>query len=615
MRCIGLFIFLFCFSGLFTFGQDPGDIAKRTTLDPIYAPFYHGVASGDPLTDRVVLWTRITPDVAGPVMVNWSVATDTGMNNVVQSGTATTDGTVDYTLQVDASGLQPNTWYYYQFEKDGRFSVVGRTHTAPDGPVDSLRFALVSCADYPSGFYTAYENIANRNDICAVLHLGDYIYEGETILTSSRDHDPPYEILNLSDYRARHSQYKLDTNLRWLHQNYPFIVVWDDHETANNAWRDGADGHDANEGAWNDRKFAGVRAYLEWMPIRRPDPNDSLRIWRSVRFGDLAEFFMLDTRLHDRDEQVFGSGIDDPGRSLIGPTQLGWLANGMDTTTAQWKLLGQQVMMAPLEIPILGPINTDQWDGYRAERQRVYDSILVNNIDNVVVLTGDIHTAWANDLPGSGYDPNTGAGSIGVEFVTSSITTTNSVVSAGATLIQSANPHMKYINLNDHGYMILDINQTRTQADFWFVDDVFSPSNYTQSWKQGWHVLAGETFLRQDTAAALASPNCIAIQPPRHPSNPPVGVNELIEPDGVLIGVYPNPFWKEFGVKYYLFGAREVQVRMLDLNGKQVMHETLGMKAHGLHYTTFNGERLPSGTYIVELIAGDQRFTRRIVKQ
>ena len=608
-----LFGMLFAQSGSKT--SDPADIAKRTSLDPQFAPFYHGVASGDPRSDRVIIWTRVTPDVAGQVTVNWTMATDTAMTNVVQSGTATTDGDVDYTLQVDVTGLQPDTWYYYRFEKAGRFSVIGRTHTAPVGQVDSLRFAVVSCADYPSGFYNAYESIANRNDVCAVLHLGDYIYEGESLLANNRDHDPPYEILNLSDYRARHSQYKLDTNLRWLHQNYPFILVWDDHETANNAWREGAEGHDANEGVWEDRKLAGVRAYLEWMPIRRPDPNDSLRIWRNVRYGDLAEIFMLDTRLHDRDEQVVGSGIDDPNRNLLGPAQLEWLGRGMDTTGAQWKLLGNQVMMAPLEIPFVGPINTDSWDGYRAERQRVYDSILVNNIDNVVVLTGDIHTAFANDLPGSNYDPGTGSGSVAVEFICSSITTPNTGITVGQQLITATNPHIKFVDLAAHGYFILDVNRNRAKADFWFADDISTAGNYGEGWETSWFVNDGERFLRQDTAPSFVNPNCQAIQPPRKPANPAVGISAPVAPDGVLIGVYPNPFWEGFGVKYYLYGAKEVQINMTDMAGRTVMKESLGVMSHGLHYANFDGKALAEGAYIVELLAGDQRFTRRIIKR
>ena len=611
-----IFIFLpLLFSVLTTMAQHPGDIAKRTILDTRYAPFYHGVASGDPLSDRVIIWTRVTPDTSGPITVNWVMATDTGLTNVVQSGSATTDETVDYTLQVDVNGLQPNAWYYYRFERNGRYSVIGRTHTAPTGAVDSLRFAVVSCADYPGGYYNAYEAIARRNDVCAVLHLGDYIYENDITLGNLRDHEPPYEILNLSDYRARHSQYKLDTNLRWLHQNYPFILVWDDHETANNAWRDGAENHDPNtEGSWQDRKLAGVRAYLEWMPIRRPDPNDSIRIWRSVRFGELAEFFMLDTRLHDRDEQVLGAAIDDPNRNLLGPAQLSWVAHGMDTTTAQWKLLGQQVVMAPLEVPFIGPINTDQWDGYRAERKRLYDSIQVNNVNDVVVLTGDIHSSFANDLPGSGYDPNTGAGSVAVEFVCTSITTANTGITIGQSVIQAANPHIKFVDLAEHGYIVLDLNQSRAHADYWFVDEISTPGNYNEQWAQSWYVNAGETFLRQDTAPAPVSPNCTAIQPPRYPTNLPLGISGSLAPKGVFIGAYPNPFWEEFGVKYYNYGAQNATMRLIDLAGKTVMQEDLGRSANGLHYPTFNGKNLQAGTYVVELMIGNQRFTRRIVK-
>lgn len=219
---------------------------NRATLDPAYEPFYHGVASGDPLPDRVIIWTRITTTNASET-VNWEVATDKNFNTIVNSGSTTTDSSKDYTVKVDVTGLQPNTWYYYRFKGLGKYSLVGRTRTAPVSSVNNLRFAVVSCSNISSGYFHVYRDIVNKNEADVVLHLGDYIYEYKSNSAvpndTTRKANPDKEILTLADYRMRHSQYKLDADLRDCHRNFPFIAVWDDHETANNSWRDGAENH------------------------------------------------------------------------------------------------------------------------------------------------------------------------------------------------------------------------------------------------------------------------------------------------------------------------------------------------------------------------------------
>ena len=296
-------------------GQDWMKSAIRINLDSIYEPFYHGVASGDPLPGRVIIWTRVTPDTStvDSIAVSWRIGTDTNITQVINSGITYTSSDIDYTVKVDVSGLQPDTWYYYSFTAFGKNSLTGRTKTAPTGDTDSLRFAVVSCSSYEHGFFNAYERIASRNDIDAVLHLGDYIYEYQagsySNFITDRDYEPSNEILSLSDYRIRFSHYHLDPDLRYLHQQYPWINVWDDHETANNSWTDGADNHTTlTEGSWTDRKSAAVQAYFEWLPIRLPDPADDQRIYRNFNFGDLLDIHMLDTRLEGRAEQLtFGS--------------------------------------------------------------------------------------------------------------------------------------------------------------------------------------------------------------------------------------------------------------------------------------------------------------------
>lgn len=597
--------------------SDPTDLNARTQLDSRYAPFYHGVASGDPLQDRVIIWTHVTTSIPGSTTVNWEVATDTAMSNVVQSGSYVTSDTMDYTVKVDVTGLQPGTWYYYRFERGGRYSLTGRTFTAPDGNgVDSLRFGVVSCSNYASGYFNAYGSLVRRNDMHAILHLGDYIYEsggGD----GDREHEPPNEILVLEDYRMRHSQYKLDEDLRCLHQMYPFISVWDDHESSNDSWKDGAANHDEGpDGIWTDRKGYAQRAYYEWQPIRLPDNSDPDRIFRKLSYGDLMDFFMLDTRLYARDEQVTGSAVSDPSRNMLGPDQLKWLVDEMKASNAQWKVLGQQVMMAPLEA--FGfPLNTDQWDGYQGERNRLYDSILTHNLQNVVVLTGDIHTAWANDLPGDNYNSNTGAGSIGVEFVTTSVTSFNSVVNFGQQVIQLANPHIKYINLSDHGYFVLDLNQSRTQADYFFMDRIDTQGDYGYDHEESWMTEDQDGFLQKATDTAAAALAVQATQPSKTPPNLAIGIDDPKSPAGAvaLLGAYPNPFEADMTIKYYLHTSGNVALQLTDLRGKVLEKQEAGKQAPGLHFANFQGLDLPAGYYLMTLTIGGQSTTRRVFRR
>ncbi|MCS6934231.1 MAG: alkaline phosphatase D family protein [Chitinophagales bacterium] len=450
----------------------------RSHLDPTLRPFYHGVASGDPLPDRVIIWTRVTPDsgTTGDIEVYWQIATDTSFTQIVNYGKAIAAEANDYCVKADVCGLQPATHYYYIFNALGRNSIIGRTKTAPaaNSDNDRVRMAVVSCADYENGYFNVYESIAQKNNVDAVVHLGDYIYEYEPggIAISNpggRVTEPDHEVVTLQDYRIRHSHYKLDQQLRRLHQAYPFIAVWDDHETCNDAWRDGAQNHQpATEGPYHLRKKNATETYFNWMPLRKPDPNDTLRIFRKLRYGKLMDLIMLDTRLYDRDEQQL-SASDDSTHRLLGPVEMNWFLQQLSDTATRWKIIGNQVMFAPVKVFGIA-FNDDTWDGYNYERQRVQQHLMQHNIKNFVVLTGDIHTTWCNDIPGPAYNGNTGVGSLGVEFVVPSVTSANSPLPIGSGLIQSMNPHIKYVNLDEHGYFILDVNKQRVQADYTFVN-------------------------------------------------------------------------------------------------------------------------------------------------
>lgn len=602
---------LFMAIAIVTISQEQTD---RSGLIPALKPFYHGVASGDPLSDRVILWTRVTPDStvssSDSIQVNWRVATDTAMSTIVASGSGYTNEGKDWTFKVDASGLSPDGCYYYDFYALNRYSIAGRTFTTPVGDVDSLRFAVVSCSNYEHGYFNAYARLVQRNDFSAVLHLGDYIYEygagGYSANIAGRDNEPVNEIITLTDYRVRHSHYKLDNDLRSLHQQYPFITVWDDHESANDSYKDGAENHtEGAEGLWVDRKAYSQQAYHEWMPIRTVPGSGS--IYRSIEYGDLAKFYFCDTRLEGRTEQSAGS--NDSTRTILGSTQYSWLTNELDNSTAQWNILGQQVMMAPLEL-FGSPLNNDQWDGYNWERTQLQNHIINNSIDNFVVLTGDIHTSWANDLPGSGYDASTGSGSVGVEFVVTSVTSPGFPFSVPASTIQFENDHMKYIDLTENGYMILDINKQRTQADWYYLTDITTQTT-SDYYADGWYVNDGERHLNQASGFSSASLgyNCI-----NAPEDPDVPLSDGIESEIAVFGVYPNPFNDQFVVQYYLFENTQVRMSILNSLGQLVYKDEIQTAIKGLNYMNLSASGLESGVYHLILQTINQRVSKSIVK-
>ncbi len=380
--------------------------------------FRHGVASGDPLSNAVIIWTRITPEKRrDSVSVRWEVATDTRMKKTVRKGVASATSGRDFTVKVDVTGLDPGTTYYYQFRSNEDESPVGRTKTLPTRNVDRLRIGVASCSNLPFGYFNSYRAMARRSDLDCVLHLGDYIYEyanGEygdgTAL--GRIPAPNREILSLSDYRTRYAQYRTDQDLQELHRQHPMIIVWDDHEIANDSYNGGAENHNAGEGSFVDRRAAAVRAWNEWQPIRETPAEQSGRIFRTFNFGDLADLVMLDTRNFDRDQQVGANNplIADPTRSLLGEEQEAWLY-GQLTTSVQsgrrWRLLGQQVMMGQLIASPTTIFNPDQWDGYLASRNRFLTHLQTNTIKNVVVLTGDIHSSWGNDIAFNPFNGST----------------------------------------------------------------------------------------------------------------------------------------------------------------------------------------------------------------
>ena len=516
--------------------------------------FQHGVASGDPLQDRVILWTRVTPqNPAAVVVVRFEVATDPAFTQTVARGTTRTDESRDFTVKADPARLRPGTTYYYRFLVGNEASPIGRTRTLPAGDTQRLRMAVASCSNHAAGYFNAYRRIAERADLDLVVHLGDYLYEyGPNVYGSLRTPEPPNEMVTLSDYRLRHAQYKRDADSQAMHRQHPVVCIWDDHEITNDSWVGGAQNHtEGAEGTWPGRVAVGLQAYYEWMPIRprdvRPAAGDPRRNERAFRIGNLVELVMLEERLSARSQQLpatvptpFGTGFVqsgeflNPARTLLGAEQEAWLATRLRTSPARWKFIGQGVMFAQLKLqgaPLAAGggvfVNSDQWDGYQPARDRVYEVLKgapaqgQAPVDNVVVLTGDIHSSWAADLSpdpnnanlaSGGYSGATGEGSRAVEFVGTSITSPGLSDPNGSTaaFLRSVNPHLKYIDLNQRGYMLLDVTPQRTVCEWWYVDTVVAPSN-VQTFGTAFEVQHGSNRLQPSAMTSpVANPPALA---------------------------------------------------------------------------------------------------------
>lgn len=552
--------------------------------------FRHGVASGDPKHDRVIIWTRVSPVNPGPVPVRWIVARNRELTDVVKTGVIETSEARDYTVKADVTGLRAGAPYFYGFRAGQAESAVGKTRTLPRGRTEELKIGVVSCASYSHGFFNAYEAMAERDDLAAIVHLGDYIYEyglsgygGDTAIQLGRVPSPEVECLRLEDYRARHAQYKTEAELQAAHAIAPWIVVWDDHETANDAFSTGAENHTEGEGEWASRKRAALQAYYEWMPIREPETGRAFEaINRSFQFGDLFTLIMVETRLlarakpldyatempiqmqrwnfanptapvalrpHEADtpvmqrlpaiyEQVNGElqlvldwrraqtlvaaapnlptgfflapdvdaitrALNTPERPLLGESQEQWLEDELARSKrvgAPWQILGNQILMARLDAPDLSatpaplaaalerlspgvtqllkltrfpfPLNTDAWDGYPAARTRVLEMLRAAG-GNAIVLTGDTHTAWANEI-------EDGQGRVAVEFGATSITSPSDadyfapfgIDFAGS--IRARNPHVKWTDPLHRGFLVLTVTPEQATAEFFTVSSILA---------------------------------------------------------------------------------------------------------------------------------------------
>ncbi len=602
------------------------------------APFYHGVASGDPLTDRVIIWTRYTPPAgqSGNQPVSWEMATDLAFANIVRNGGYVTNQTRDYTVKIDVDSLQPNTFYYYRFIADGDTSLIGRTKTAPDTITENLKIAAVSCQDWRDGYFNAWGGMAERNDIDLVLHLGDYLYEGGGG-GEDRPHAPGSEMYRLEDYRLRYAQYRLDPDLRRAHQVYPFANIIDDHDIVVDAVGDTSLRHNPAFGPYSDRKTAAIQALYEWVPIR--EDTAFFKLWRHLPYGELLDVFMLDCRVYDRD--IFPEDTDDPRyqdttQRFLGSEQLSWLIDNLANSTARYKLIGSSLQFSQfgVNIPFLGvrPFILENWDGYPHERNKIFDVIDDNGIDNVVWAAGDWHTAYALDVArnpysGSDYDPASGAGSRCVEFIVPSINAGNfdegsdfglgsPAVADG--LIRLSNPHFKHINLTDHGFLLLDFDSTRVQGEFYRISSLTDPDDNSITDDAVWFANNTDNFVQQgsdpapqksDTAAA--PPDAPFLELPSLEDDP---VSRAEAPT-VVMGYGPNPFVEELWVRLYVQQAGQLTAELYDLNGRKVLSYTANAEAPGAYVLKLAGSDLAAGTYLLKLTQGAQQTAFRVVRE
>lgn len=464
--------------------------SKNETLTFAGNPFTLGIASGDPWPDGVVLWTRLAPDPLHGggmpnqvVPVKWEVAADERMQKVVARGTVVARPETGHSVHVEVRGLQPSRWYWYRFTLDAGSSPVGRTRTAPalNASNDRLNFAFVSCQQYEFGYFTAYRHLA-QDDLDLVLHLGDYIYEYGVAENRPRKHNGP-EIKTVEDYRNRYALYKSDPLLQQAHAQYPWAVIWDDHEVDNNyAGLTPEDKQTPEEFA--RRRAIAYQVYYENMPLRRSvlQRGNNVRIYRQLPYGKLANFTMLDTRQY-RSDQPCDDGAKqacpeslEPNRTMLGAEQEQWLKRSLSASKARWNVIAQQVMIGAVDIAP-GPdkfFPMDQWNGYAAPRQRLLEFIRDRKPANPIVLTGDIHSNWVNDLKPEFYREDSPV--VATEFVGTSITSggDGSDVRPTTASVLSENPHIKFFN-GQRGYVRCSVTPQRWQTDFRVVGTVSKP--------------------------------------------------------------------------------------------------------------------------------------------
>jgi alkaline phosphatase D len=706
-----LLISVLCLWAVWTYGQTSYNKISRVQADQLpfdasMAPFYHGVASGDPLSDRVIIWTRITP-IGNETSISgtYFIGKDTSFSTIVKKAGFNTNADKDFTVKIDVTGLEAGTTYYYYFSALGKNSLVGKTKTTPSSVtgISNLKFAVASCQNYEGGFFNAYSRIAERKDLDAVIFLGDYIYEyapGKYSSTiTGRNNLPAAEIVEIADYRTRYSLYRLDKNLQKAHQQHPFITIWDDHEVANDTYKDGAENHNfTTQGVFATRRANALKVYYEWMPIR---DYANYQIYRNISYGTLADLIMLDTRDEARDKQPDNYDDEEPagGRKMMSTVQGTWFKDKIKNSTAKWKLVGNQVLIGIYNVgffasnlttnsanlssftiagaividantttgvyTLAGPTDIksvranennfkDDWRSYPTQRKEIIDHIANNSINGVVFLSGDSHCSWAFDVVNKPvYYPLTAAGCVplaspdyvfnstvgsyigskAVEFGTPGISSQNFDEYLGLSTSYGAqyqinnpvaglgganyNPHLKYVDLIQSGYFILDVKSDAVQADFYYSKIV------TTSTSESFGKAIASTFNsnRITSVTTLSSGLKSTLDIPA-PANPRTYVASLLgvntysndNSDLLLLSVYPNPAQENVYVQLGLNINSNLKVVLYDLMGRKVKEILTATYFNaGIYNLNFSLDDVNKGNYLLVFQLNGNRVSRKLV--
>jgi len=568
---------------------------ENINLDTAHFPFTHGVTSGDPTIDRVIIWTRIESNQTESV--TWQMSKDSLFSNIDQTGTFITDSQRDWTVKVDVENLEAQTNYYYRFiSQAGEFSDIGCAKTAPISDYDHSRLAIMSCSSVYSGFFNAYQRIAERKDLDLIIHVGDYIYDFVDPDEQVRIPEPfPIDPITLSEWRERHRYYLMDPDLRAARKSHSWIVLWDNHDV---------DGQPGNE-------FAPIQAFMEYIPVRLPNPNDSSLIYRKISYGNLMDIFVTDVLIYkNQDTLVDGSA------SMIGDSQYDWLTQNLATSTAKWKLLPMQNLMAGWSIQNIpafiglgqnGVLDPTNWDGYDNDRDRLLNFIGSNNIDNVIALSGDSHVSIVADLStdpqnNSVYNAQTGQGSVAVEFLPTSITRGNFdelgfgwAIGIVTPIMEAENPNHVFMNLIDHGYGLLDVKQDSCVAELWY-SEILNASN-TEDFERGYIVKDGENHWR------------------RNQTNQPTpaktdGLVSISEKEKLEFEIYPNPAKKSFVIQNN-GGYKIASISLISADGK--VSKNLKPNNESDIKQSFSLIGIPTGTYQLKIATNKGVFSLKLM--
>lgn len=618
------FTILCCLLCLTCFAQ------KIPILNTSLKPFYYGVASGDPLQDKVIIWTRITPEnlPSSSISVSWEMATDLSFSNIVNSGNVITDSSKDWTIKIDVDRLQAGKTYYYRFKSpDGIYSLIGRTKTAPYSNVSNLRFAVISCSSIFSGYFNAYKRIAERADLDAVIHVGDYIYDFVDMDEPNRVRpiDTGRTLVSLDDFRSIHAYYHLDPDLRAAHQQHPFIILWDNHDMS---WSRGD--------SLSDPKYAGaIQAFYEWTPIR--EPADRKKMYRYLSYGGLADIVLSDVT-HFRQKPFLPpgtSGSDDPNRKLWGDEQYSWLTDKLKSSTAKWKIVASEKQFGQWDL-VGVPTGTTQGIGfvsllsegdvneYNADRVRFLKFLRDNKINNTIVISGDLHFSFAMDLCENPFNPQyynryTGDKSVAVEFQPTSITRVNldektkgllppALINSITENSLQINPHHRYADLVQHGYGILDLRNDKATGEFWYCNKL----------------LLNDTVQKMDAAFEVYDTinhwNRIKLTTPTIPllQAPPLAPFELataLYNTKVLdakVELFPNPAQDIATLKIVTEKNKQISVKLIDIATGRTIKEIFSGDIINTKYLHIDVSDIPNETVLVLISSGEEQACKKL---